>query len=364
MKKISFPARGDFKKTLKKRVDNYFSEKQISKNANWRMYLKTAIILVWLVASYLLLVFFSTSLIMAIITAFALAQGFVLVGFNIMHDGNHGSYSRNKTVNKIMGFTMDIIGGNSMLWKQKHNILHHTYTNIHELDDDLYTGGLLRLSPNQEWRPWHRFQHWYAFPVYSLLTISWMGYADFKKFFTGKIGDYKLAKPSVSEATLFFLTKIFYVGYMFVLPLFFHPLHYVLITLIGVHLVLGLTLSVVFQLAHTIDGNEFPEPDPNSGNIENEWAIHEVETTANFAPKNKLATWYLGGLNFQIEHHLFAKICHIHYPALSKIVQKTCEEFSVMYVSYPSVISAVIAHLRFLKDLGKKEQVAESGVSV
>jgi linoleoyl-CoA desaturase len=357
MKKISFPARGEFNKTLKNRVDQYFSDHNLAKTGNWRMFLKTTLVLAWLIVSYLLLVFFSASLVMAIITAFAVAQGFVLVGFNIMHDGNHDSYSKNKKLNRVMGFTLDLIGGSNMLWRQKHNILHHTYTNIDEVDDDLFTGGLLRLSPEQKRCSWHRFQHLYAFPVYSLLTLSWMTFSDFKKFFSGRIGDYSLHKPSVSEATLFFLTKIFYFGYMLVLPMFFHPVLHVLLAFVGIHLVLGFTLSIVFQLAHTIEGNTFPKPDEVSGNIENEWAIHQVETTVDFAPLNKLAAWYLGGLNFQIEHHLFSKICHIHYPALSKIVEKTCREFSVSYISYPTVRSAVAAHYRFLKMLGKKPAV-------
>ncbi len=147
---------------------------------------------------------------------------------------------------------------------------------------------------------------------------------------------------------------------MLVLPMFFHPILYVILTFLGIHLVLGLTLAVVFQLAHVIEGNTFPAPDAKTGNIENEWAIHEVETTANFAPKSKFAAWYMGGLNFQIEHHLFAKISHIHYPAISKIVEKTCKEFSVSYISYPTFRSAVLAHLRFLKKLGKKPKAAFS----
>ncbi len=209
MQKISFPSRTGFKQTLKRRVDEYFAENQLSKTGGWRMYLKTAIILVWLLTAYLLLVFFSTSFIMAIISAFAVAQGFVLVGFNIMHDGNHGSYSKSKRVNRIMGLTLDLVGGSSLLWRQKHNILHHTYTNINEVDDDINSGGLLRFSPEQQWHSWHRFQHFYAFPFYSLMTLVWVGFNDFKRFFTGRMGDFKLPKPTPFEATLFFLTKIF-----------------------------------------------------------------------------------------------------------------------------------------------------------
>ncbi len=361
MQKVSFQGRVGFHEEVKMRVNQYFEENRLSKNADWRMVLKTVIVLLWLGVSYVLLVFASTSLIMAIISAVAVAQGFVLIGFNVMHDGAHGSYSKNKAINWITGFTADLIGGSHMFWHHKHNILHHTYTNINELDDDIAVGAIMRFTPEQQRRPWHKFQHLYAFPAYGLMTLLWVTIGDFRKFFTGRIGDYKLPKPSVSEATLFFLTKIFYFGYMLVLPMFFHPVWQVLAFFLIVHVVLGFTMASIFQLAHIVGDNTFPAPDPQNGNIENEWAIHEVETTANFAPKSKLAAWYFGGLNFQIEHHLFPRICHIHYPAISDIVRKTCQEFGIRYVSYPTIREAVVAHFLFLKELGRQETSAESG---
>ncbi len=358
MRKVSFPVRGEFNKTVKRRVEQYFVERGLSKTGNWRMLLKTAIILASLATSYVLLVFFSASLLMAVITAFAISQIVVLIAFNIMHDSNHGGYSKSKGLNRLMSFTMELIGGSHLLWRQKHNILHHTYTNIHELDDDLNSTGLLRLSPDQKLRPWHRFQHLYALPIYSLLTLSWVTYSDFKKFFSGRIGEYKLRKMSASEGTLFFLTKIFYFVYMIGIPLLFHPVLYVLVAFVVIHMVVGLTFSLTFQLAHTLEGTTFPTPDHDTGDIDNEWAIHQVETTADFAPENRLAAWYLGGLNFQIEHHLFPEICHMHYPQISKVVKETCRDFSIAYVSYPTVRSAIAGHYRFLRTLGTNASIA------
>jgi linoleoyl-CoA desaturase len=355
MIKVTFPGRVGFYEEVKKRVNHYFEANHLSKNADWRMVLKTAIVLLWFGVSYVLLVFASTSLIMAIISAVAVAQGFVLIGFNIMHDGAHGSYSKNKFINWIMGFTNDLIGGSHMFWRHKHNILHHTYTNINEIDDDIAINGIMRFTPGQKRHPWHRFQHLYAFPAYGLMSLLWVTIGDFRKFFTGRIGDYKLPKPSISESSLFFLTKFFYFGYMLVLPMFFHPVWQVLVFFLLVHFVLGITMATIFQLAHVVGENTFPVPDPQTNFVDNEWAIHEVETTANFAPKNKLAAWYLGGLNFQIEHHLFPRVCHIHYPAISKIVEKACRDFGIHYVSYPTVRAAIAAHYRFLKKLGREE---------
>jgi linoleoyl-CoA desaturase len=318
------------------------------------MYLKTVIALTWLVTSYVYLVFFANTILEAVISGFALAQGFVLVGFNVMHDGAHGSYSSRKWLNWIMGYTLDLIGGSQMLWRQKHNVLHHTYTNLSEMDDDIDTGGILRLSPEQCWKPWHRFQHFYAFGIYSLLSLSWLYFSDYKKIITGRIGGYQLRKPSKADIFLFCFGKLLYIFYSIVVPLFFHPVSHVIIGFIGIHLILGFTLSIVFQLAHTVEGNAFPKPDPETGHIENEWAVHQIETTANFAPRNRLATWYLGGLNHQVEHHLFSKICHIHYSDLSRIVQATCKDYSIPYHSYPTIRSALFAHFRFLREMSTK----------
>jgi linoleoyl-CoA desaturase len=356
MQKISFPTKGDFYSELRQRVDLYFSKNNLKHTGNWKMYLKTIIIIIMFFTSYISLVFFSTSMVMALISAFFLAQSFVLIGFNIMHDSNHGSYSQSKLINRIMGYTMDLIGSSHTLWKQKHNILHHTYTNIDGMDEDLESSGFLRLSPNQKWKSKFKLQHIYAIPVYGFLTLSLIFAGDFKKLWTGKIGTQKLKKVKLSEHLIFYGFKLIYFGYMIILPLFFHSFFYVLFFFLFIHFILGLTLALVFQMAHTVETNAFPIPEQSTGNIENEWAIHQVETTANFSPKSILAAWYLGGLNFQIEHHLFTNICHIHYPQISKIVKRTSEDFSVNYVSYPTLFSAIGAHFKFLKRLGLKTQ--------
>ena len=285
---VRFPRRSTFYPVLKERVETYFESRGLHQTGNRFMFLKTAFILLWFASAYALLVFFSTSLIVAIITALLLGQAYALVGFNIMHDGGHDSYSRHKKVNTIMSFTLDLLGGSQMLWRHKHNVLHHTFTNITALDNDLYSAGLLRLSPHDKWHWWHRFQHWYAIPVYSLLSLSIVTIADFRKFFGKRIGSYQLPRFKTSESVVFFLTKIFYVTYTIAIPLLFHSVLHVLIAFIAVHLVMGFTFSIVFQLAHIVDGTEFPLPDEKTGVVDSVWAVHEVETTANFAPNNRL----------------------------------------------------------------------------
>ncbi len=354
MHQIRFPVRSGFHETVKQRVEQYFVDSGRSTTGDWRLFVKTGVILTWLAGSYALLVFGSTSLCVTMLAVFALAQACALVGFNIMHDGAHESYAHSKTINRLMGGMLNVLGGSQRLWRHKHNRLHHIYTNIHAVDDDLATYGLLRFSPEQPWRPWHRFQQYYAWAVYSLLTLSWMTVGDFRKLFLGRIGHSTLPQPTVADIGVLCCTKLAYFGYALFLPLYFHPWLHVLLAFVGVHLLLGVTLSVAFQLAHTVEPTSFPTPDVHTGMMPKAWAVHEVETTANFAPHNKVATLYLGGLNFQIEHHLFARICHIHYPAISTTVAVTCHEFALPYVCYPTVRSAIAGHYRFLKRMGRR----------
>jgi linoleoyl-CoA desaturase len=360
MQQIRFPARGGFHQTVKERVEQYFADSGRSTTGDWRLFVKTGVILTWLAGSYALLVFGSPPLFVTMLAVVALAQGCALVGFNIMHDGAHESYARSTMINRLMGGMLNVLGGSQLLWRHKHNRLHHIYTNIHAVDDDLETHGLLRFSPAQPWRPWHRFQPYYALAVYSLLTLSWVTLGDFRKLFLGRIGRFKLPQRSVADIGVLCCTKMVYFGFALLLPLYFHPWLHVLLVFVGVHLILGVTLSVVFQLAHTVEPSSFPTPDAHTGMMPKAWAVHEVETTANFAPHSPWVTWYVGGLNFQIEHHLFTRICHIHYPAISTMVAETCDAFALPYVCYPTVWAAIAGHYRFLKTMGSRPNTVPS----
>lgn len=352
--KVTFSRGEGFNTNLKRRVDEYFRQNNLQKNGDWRLFSKVPIIFLATIASYFYLVFVADSLLGAVCSGFILAQSLALVGMDIMHDGVHESASSSRWVNRVLGFTIDLVGGSSYMWRQKHNILHHTYTNINGIDDDLETSGLLRLSPHQSWKPWHRFQAWYALPVYSLLTLSWVLYNDFSKYFSARIGATEVHRPNVSGSLFFFGTKILFVAVAIVVPLMYHPWTHVLVGFLGVQLVLGLTLSVVFQLAHTVKGNEFPEPDQETGKIETEWAVHQVNTTADFSPGSRFLTWYLGGLNFQVEHHLFPRISHIHYPQIAGIVRDACREAGLEYRCFPTLWAALSAHFRHLSEMGAR----------
>ncbi|GAA5160300.1 acyl-CoA desaturase [Viridibacterium curvum] len=350
---LSFAPRSEFFNTLKSRVDAYFTDNGVSTNGNALLYSKALLGYGLIIGGYISLVWGVSSLWAALVAGFLLAQGYIIVAFNVMHDGAHGSYSKKRWVNWLAGATMDVIGSSQMLWRQKHNLLHHTYPNIDGKDDDISIGALMRLSPNQRWYPWHRLQALYAPVLYAMLTMYLGLFSDFHKLISNRIGTTPLQQKAGWEIPWFIVHKAAYLGYTLVLPSFFHPFSHVVLAFVGVHAVFGLVLSLVFQLAHTVEGTDFPLPDAQR-KMENEWAVHQMNTTADFAPTNWLATYYMGGLNYQVEHHLFHKISHVHYPQIAAIVRKTCDEFSVRYLCFPSVTAALKAHFKFLHRLGRR----------
>jgi linoleoyl-CoA desaturase len=355
MAKVSFNNKGQaFFSSLKKSVDQYFTQNNLKKTGNWKLYIKTAILIPLSVAIYLFLISGTYSVIAGIFLTFVLGLGLVAIAFNIMHDSCHGSYSSKKWVNDLFSYTMNALGSNAYMWKIKHNVIHHTYTNVDGIDDDIAKSPVLRLCPSQKWIPAHKYQFVYMFFLYSLSTILWAWVTDFITYVSRKMVVTEM-KMNFKEHFLFWLTKLLYFGFYALLPILFIGWQSWLIGYLILNVTMGLTLSMVFQLAHIVEKTEFEEAGEKPKQLETEWAIHELRTTANFAPKNKIVTWFAGGLNFQVEHHLFPKISHVHYKELSKIVRDHCEKFDIPYHSYPKMRQAVISHIKVMKQLGKKE---------
>jgi linoleoyl-CoA desaturase len=279
------------------------------------------------------------------------------IGLSVMHDANHGAYSQKQWVNNLLGLSLNIVGGNAFNWKVQHNVLHHTYTNIHDVDEDISPRGVLRLCPHGEWRSFHRFQHLYAWFFYGLMTLVWVLVKDYVRIVKyQKDGLVKKQKASLSmEWTVLVSSKIIYVLYILVIPALVLSVTWwqVIIGFLVMHYIAGFILAIIFQPAHVIDGTEYPLPDAN-GKIDNSWAIHQLHTTTNFANKNRLLSWYVGGLNFQVEHHLFPGVCHVHYRKIAKIVESTAREFGLPYKAEPTFIGALRAHARLLRQLGQK----------
>jgi linoleoyl-CoA desaturase len=354
--RISFKGKAgkDFVRELKAEVNDYFETNGISKHANAQMYLKTLILLTLYFGSYGLIISGSFGPAGMLLLCFLMGIGMAGIGFSISHDALHGAYSSNNTVNKLLGYTFDLLGANGYIWKITHNIIHHTYTNIHDHDEDLEVAAFIRLSPHAEHKPIHRVQHILAFIAYGFATLFWVFVKDYKYFFQSELGPYENKKHPVSEWITLFITKIIYYSYMLVIPYLVLPITgwQLLAGFLVVHFTAGIILGIIFQLAHVVEGTEHPTENEH-GDIENLWILHQMETTSDFAHDNKLLCWYIGGLNYQIEHHLFPKTCSIHYPNISPIVRRVAEKHGVPYNYHETLGDAIRSHYRTLKHFGQ-----------
>jgi linoleoyl-CoA desaturase len=349
---MKFGVGDGFHVELRRRVDAFFRATGRRPRDCWQMYVKTGILVAACVASYLLLVLGARTWWQALPLAMLLGLAAAGIGFNVQHDGGHHAYSSHRWINSLMAMTLDLIGGSSYIWYCKHAILHHTYVNITNHDADINLGPFARLTPSQKRLWFHRWQHVYLWPLYGLLAIKWHLLSDFRNVITGRIGGRRFPRPTGWHLAIFLVGKASFLIVAFGIPALFHPVWVVLSYYVIAALVLGITLSVVFQLAHCVEQAEFPLPRPDTGRIDNAWAIHQAQTTVNFARRSVVAAWLLGGLNFQIEHHLFPRICHINYPAMSKVVEETCREFGVRYREHPSVRAGLASHVRWLQRMG------------
>jgi linoleoyl-CoA desaturase len=359
MSKVTFNNKSNiFYNTLKSEVEEYFRNKDILKTGDWRLFLKSGLLIPSAIAGYIFLLVFDFSLPTIVLISALLGFVTASIGFNVMHDACHGSYSAKKWINQTLGYSLNALGGNAFIWKIKHNIIHHTYPNVDGVDDDIALTGLLRQCETQKWIPLHRVQHLYLLIIYAITSVAWTFLTDFKKYFSKKVQETPIKGMDVREHAIFWISKIFNVSIYILVPLLIKGWLFWILFFVSMHLILGFTLAIVFQLAHVVEHTDFEVAKTNPKRIENEWAVHQVRTTANFALKNRIISWYVGGLNFQIEHHLFPRISHIHYPALSKIVKNTCAKFNLPYNEYPTMLAAIVSHFRMMKALGRKPSFA------
>lgn len=358
-KQVSF-SRSDstkFFKTLNKRVNQYFKEKNIVKTGNWKLYTKAIIMFSMFFIPLILILTIDMPQWTLLFLTVIIGIGMAGVGMNVMHDSNHDSFSSKKWVNKLMGSSIYILAGNVYNWKVQHNVLHHTFTNIKGQDEDIDAGRIIRFSKHSKWFNVHKFQKYYSFFLYGLLTINWAITTDFKQmnnYLKRKLSYGKFPNPA-TEWTKLIISKIVYYAIWIVLPLLVLNLAWwkIFIGFFIMHYTAGIILSVVFQLAHVVPKTDMPLPDKN-GNMKHTWAMHQFYTTANFAPTNKFISWYTGGLNHQVEHHVFPHISHIHYGQIAKIVKETALEFNLPYNEYKTTRKAILEHFKQLKSLGEK----------
>jgi linoleoyl-CoA desaturase len=321
------------------------------------MYAKTAFMLALF---FVPLLFLSSGLVASPWLLFTLyltsGLGMAGIGMGVMHDAIHGSYSKNKNVNKLLGYTFNLIGANATVWRIQHNVLHHTFTNIEHADDDLNAPFFLRFSPHAKHYWAHQYQHIYIWFFYSLSTISWITTKDFVRLKRFKDMGYLNKKNEYNKALISMAAwKLFYYSYALVLPIVMVQQAWwmILLAFLCMHFITGLLVSIVFQIAHIMTANEFPLPD-KQGLMKDDWCAHQFATTSNFSPKSKLIFWLLGGLNYQVEHHLLPDVCHVHYKGLAKIVSDTAREFGMPYHVKKSMVHAIIDHTKMLRSLGQK----------
>ncbi|HEV8511633.1 MAG TPA: acyl-CoA desaturase [Cyclobacteriaceae bacterium] len=358
------PGKADFFLTLSQRVNSYFKNNNIERTANIEMVVKTVFMFsLYLIPYFIVISGVVTNLWGMFGLCCVMGLGIAGIGLSVMHDANHGSYSSKTWVNDLLGISLNIIGGHAINWKVQHNVLHHTYTNVHDVDEDISPRGVLRMAPGSDWKPMHRYQHLYAWFFYGLLTLVWVVNKDFSRLVKyDREGLLKKQKTTAQREWLFLIaSKVLYISYVIVLPIILLPVTWwqVLIGFFVMHYIAGFILAIIFQPAHVIDGTEYPIADEN-GNLENNWAIHQLHTTTNFGHKNKLLSWYVGGLNYQVEHHLFPNVCHVHYRKLAPIVEQTAKEFGLPYKSKETFLEAVADHAKLMKELGIKPALAPS----
>lgn len=353
------PRNGEgFYDTCKRKIDAYFAENKIDQHGNREMVTKSVLIMLMYLVPYAVMVsgVANGSALLFLGLWILMGVGMVGVGCSIMHDSNHGAYSTNKTLNQLLGKVIVLVGGYHVTWKIQHNILHHTYTNIEGLDHDIDAGIFLRFSPNSKKLGMHRYQHYYAWFLYGLLTFQWATIKDFRQVIAyDKLDLLKKEKKTLKGAlTEVALYKIFYYALIIGIPVFVTgaPVHLVLIGFFLMHFVAGILLSAIFQLAHVMEECDFPNPDDNR-KMQNNWAVHQLHTTANFSAKSVIMSWFIGGLNRQIEHHLFPHICHIHYKKIAPIVKETAKQYNLPYYEQKNFLTALADHTRMLRKMGR-----------
>ncbi len=342
---------GSFHAELRKRVNNYFTEIKAQPTGNSKLFIKAIILTVVLIATYVHLVFFQYHWAVGVLDCLILAAATAAIGFNIMHDGAHGSFSQINWLNNLAGLSLNFLGANVFMWKTKHNVVHHTYTNVDGIDDDIDARPFLRLCQTQKKYKIHKFQYIYFPLAYSLLYLYWIFFTDYEKYFTKKVGNMPIKKMNRKEHISFWGFKLLHLILFVIIPIIKVGFAHWIIGFLIFGFFTGLIISLVFQLAHTVESTQFPEMN-EVGKMPDEWAVHQIKTTANFATENKIVSWFTGGLNFQVEHHLFPNVSHIHYPQLNKIVKSVCEEYNVQFNEYKKFSEALSSHISHLRNMG------------
>ena len=352
VRRLKFSGDNTFFLELKRRVEAHMRDTGRRERDCPEMYVKTAIIFASFASAYGLLVFVATAWWQALPLSIVLALTVVAIGFNVMHDASHQAYSDRRWLNRLMAMSLDLVGGSSYFWHWKHAVFHHSFVNVIGYDTDIDLAGLGRLTPHHP-RAWiHRWQHLYVWFLYGAMVVKWHLYDDFRLALTSRMGEHRFPRPRGWQWVVFLGGKLAFLALAFVVPLALHPAWAVAAVYVTTTVIVGVVLAIVFQLAHCVGQADFPV-DRIAGRIDKAWAVHQVESSVDFARTSRAACWLLGGLNFQIEHHLFSRICHVNYPAIAGLVEETCREFGVRYNCNRTFMSALRSHYLWLREMGR-----------
>ena len=357
--KFSSQIKPEFITELRAKVNEYFEYNNISRFGNTNMVLKSIFMLSLYLGPFILMLTGIVNSVPAIFLCWVImGMGMAGVGMGLMHDANHGTYSKYKSINVLLSKSLYLLGGFPVNWQYQHNTLHHGNTNIEGYDEDINPLFLMRFSPHKKLLGIHKFQYLYAWFFYGLMTLSWTTNKDFTQLYLYKKSEAQLNSNKSHKQLLaqLILSKILYFTVFIVAPMILMPIawYWIVISFLAMHFTSGLILAVVFQSAHVVTSSQYPLPDEN-GKIDNNWAIHQLLTTSDFAPRSRFFSWFIGGLNYQVEHHLFPNICHVHYKSIAYLVKSTAEKYNLPYYVQGSFLMAIRSHIQMLQNLGKKQ---------
>jgi linoleoyl-CoA desaturase len=351
--KLAFDNGGAFIQETRREVEQYLARGSTRVKGAVMLYAKAPIALALTAVSWSVLIFAHPGAIVIGLCLLGLVVGATLTAFCVQHDANHGAYFKKRRWNHLVGWSTDsLLGFSSYAWRVKHNVAHHTYTNVDGFDDDATQVPLARFAPSQKGRPWYRFQQYYIWPMYTLMGLRWQTLGDLAAFRRGSVGESALRRPKGWNLVGIFAGKAFFITWAFVIPMLVYPWWGVLAAYVGFAMITSLIMATTFQLAHCVEEASFASADELRAE-RRIWAVHEVETTVDFCPSNPVLTWMLGGLNFQIEHHLFPKVPHTHYPKIAEIVRRNCAKHGVRYSSHSSLGRALRSHFLHLRTMGR-----------
>jgi linoleoyl-CoA desaturase len=326
-----------------------------SRRAVRRLRAKTVLIGAMVFTSYLGLMFVADGPLLALPLAAMLVVALVATGTGVMHDANHGAFGKPRAINTTLAFTADVLGASSWFWRHKHNGLHHGNTNVVGVDTDIEQMPFARLAPAQPWKPWHRYQHIYMWPLYGFMAIR-MLLSDVAGLFDRRSSP---RRPTPRDVVELVAGKLLHIAWAIAIPMVFHPWWLVLTFYMCCSWTIGLILAVFFQLAHCNDLVGFAEAStPRRGG---DFSAHQLETTANVHTSgiSRPVGWLMGGLNHQIEHHLAPGVPHPAYPAMADCVRDVCQRHEIGYHVHPSFWSGIRSHTRWLRQMGDRPKAID-----